>query len=98
MRSTDDKRKVLVSATLAGEKTLESAPPLLQENFIDGFGHLPEWEQSQILSSLQRVVALMEARELESSPYLATGPVDVDPESEEAEEFMRSWGGESGQS
>jgi DNA-binding MarR family transcriptional regulator len=92
VRSTDDKRKVLVSATSDGAAILESAPPLLQEDFIEGFGRLPEWEQSQILSSLQRVVALMEARDFGATPYLATGTVDAEPESEETEDFLRSWG------
>jgi hypothetical protein len=32
-----------------------------------------------MLSSLQRVVAMMEATELEAAPMLATGSIDQDP-------------------
>jgi DNA-binding MarR family transcriptional regulator len=87
-RSTEDKRKVLVSPTVAAEKVLEGAPPLLQEHFTEAFRELPEWEQTQVLSSLQRIVALMEAGDVEAGPILTTGPVDTTPERTEA--FLRS--------
>jgi DNA-binding MarR family transcriptional regulator len=84
IRSTDDRRKVLVSHTEAAREALAGAPPLLQEHFIDAFGRLPDWEQHQVLSSLQRVVALMEAGEVEAGPILTTGPLDASPEGTEA--------------
>lgn len=79
-RSTQDKRKVLIRATDTAREVLAAAPPLLQESFITTFGRLPDWEQTQILCSLQRLVALMEAREIEATPMLATGPIDASPE------------------
>lgn len=84
VRSTDDRRKVLVSHTDEAMVALAGAPPLLQEHFIDAFSRLPEWEQHQILSSLQRIVALMEATDVEAGPILTTGPVDASPEGTEA--------------
>jgi DNA-binding MarR family transcriptional regulator len=84
VRSTDDRRKVLVSHTPAALEVLAGAPPLLQEHFIEAFSRLPDWEQSQILSSLQRLVALMEAGEVEAGPILTTGPLDASPEGTEA--------------
>jgi DNA-binding MarR family transcriptional regulator len=83
-RSTEDRRKVLVSPTASAARVLEDAPPLLQEHFIASFGSLSDWEQSQILSSLQRIVTLMEASEVEAGPILSTGPLNVTSESTEA--------------
>lgn len=83
-RSSEDKRKVLVTAMPAAEAVLAGAPPLLQEHFTDAFGRLADWEQTQILSSLQRVVALMEAGDVEAGPILTTGPIDATPERTEA--------------
>ncbi len=81
-----DRRKVLVSPTDAAARALAGAPPLLQEHFTDRFARLPDWQQTQILSSLQRVVALMEADDVEAGPVLATGPLDV--ASETTEEYL----------
>jgi DNA-binding MarR family transcriptional regulator len=84
LRSETDKRKVLVHRTPSAESMLESAPPLLQEHFIARFSRLADWEQTQILSSLQRLVALMEADDVEAGPILTTGPLDSTPEQTEA--------------
>jgi DNA-binding MarR family transcriptional regulator len=84
VRSTDDRRKVLVSCADAAREVLAGAPPLLQEHFNEAFGRLPEWEQHQVLSSLQRIVALMEAGDVEAGPILTTGPLDASPEGTEA--------------
>lgn len=69
-RSNEDKRKVLIHLTEAGRQVLEQAPALMQENFILGFTRLEEWEQSLILSSLQRVANMMQAGELDAAPLL----------------------------
>jgi DNA-binding MarR family transcriptional regulator len=85
-RSTQDKRKVLVSHTASAEEVLAGAPPLLQEHFTKAFARLPDWEQTQVLSSLQRIVSLMEAGDVEAGPILTTGPIDATPE--RTEEFL----------
>lgn len=79
-RSTEDRRRVIVSSTPAADDVIAQAPPLLQEHFTRAFGELPEWEQSQVLSSLQRIVALMEAESVEAGPILSTGPLDASSE------------------
>ena len=84
VRDSADKRKVMVSPTPAAEESLAGAPPLLQEHFTAAFEKLPDWERTQILSSLQRIVALMEAGDVEAGPILTTGPLDVTPETTEA--------------
>ncbi|MCW8917234.1 MAG: MarR family transcriptional regulator [Gammaproteobacteria bacterium] len=70
LRNTEDKRKVMLSLTSAGKAALEQAPPLLQESFITRFDRLEEWEQSLILSSLQRLGEMMNANDLDAAPLL----------------------------
>ena len=77
IRSEADRRKVIVSPTSSCFELLEQAPPLLQESFVEEFGNLQDWEQSMILSSLQRLVAMMDAKKIEAVPILDTAPFDV---------------------
>jgi DNA-binding MarR family transcriptional regulator len=79
-RSTDDRRKVLVSAAPEAPRVLAEAPPMLQEDFERRFALLAEWEQTQILASLQRIASLMEAGEMSAGPFLSTGPLDASSE------------------
>jgi len=76
-RSNEDKRKVLICLTEAGELMLKQAPTLLQESFIDNFGGLEEWEQNLILSSLQRVAEMMQAGNLDAAPLLDSSDEQV---------------------
>lgn len=69
-RSEADRRRIMVRPTSEAAQLLAAAPPPLQESFAREFEKLQDWEQSLILASLQRVVAMMEARELEASPIL----------------------------
>ncbi|MDX1738559.1 MAG: MarR family transcriptional regulator, partial [Alphaproteobacteria bacterium] len=78
IRSTKDKRKIFPCLTPAGIELIESAPPLLHETFIDRFSSLQDWEQNQILSSLQRVASMMDASHIDAGPLLDTQPVIVD--------------------
>lgn len=65
VRSTTDKRKVYVSLSAAGGAALERAPTPLQESFIRAFKELHDWEQTLILSSLQRVAQMMNVDHIE---------------------------------
>ena len=85
-RGEQDKRKVLVRLTDAGRDALAGAPPLLQEHFTARLAELKDWERTQILSSLQRVVAMMEAEDLSATAILATGPADATRE--RTEQFL----------
>ena len=87
-RSTDDRRRVHVSLSAEAEKKLREAPPLLQECFIQNFEKLDPEEQQRVLGSLEQVVSLMEARELDATPILATGPISATLERTEA--FLRA--------
>lgn len=75
-RSAFDRRRVLVHATDVGRALLAGAPPALQEQFLERLAELDDWEQSLILSSLQRVVHMMEATGIEAAPLLVSGPID----------------------
>jgi len=75
-RSQSDKRRIYISVTDACNQILKKAPPPMQEHFIDAFTSLQDWEQSMILSSLQRIVALMDAKTIQVAPILAeAGPI-----------------------
>jgi hypothetical protein len=52
---------------------------LLQEKFVLRFAELEDWEQTLMLSSLQRIVSMMEAEEIEAAPVLTSGPMNAAP-------------------
>ncbi len=81
-RSDRDRRRTLVEITQAGDHLLATAPPLMQESFIEQFSELQTWEQHMILSSLHRLVAMMDAKQIVAAPMLTTSTID--PPSEES--------------
>jgi DNA-binding MarR family transcriptional regulator len=83
VKNAEDKRKVMVDLTEKGKSFLLKAPESLQKSFLIAFNQLKKWEKLMILSSLQRLVSLMQAEGLEVSPVLATGPIDSSLPSEE---------------
>lgn len=78
VRSTVDKRKVQVEITAVGQSLLARSPSPLHERFMKRFGELKDWEQNQILASLQRVADLMDSRDLDVAPMLAVEPMSPD--------------------
>jgi DNA-binding MarR family transcriptional regulator len=72
-RSTEDRRRMLVELTTTGQTALAGSPTLLQEHFVERFGALADWEQHLIIASLQRVAHMMDAQDLDASPYLDPG-------------------------
>jgi DNA-binding MarR family transcriptional regulator len=74
-RSAADKRRVMVSITEPGISVLGGAPSLVQEQFARRFDRLEKWEQTLILSSLQRVAAMMDAEGLDASSALIGEPL-----------------------
>ncbi len=75
-RSKEDKRKVHARLTDAGTEMLKKAPIPLQDQFTRQFGDLHEWEQTMIISSLQRVAQMMDAQHIDASPVLDVGTLD----------------------
>ena len=75
-RSQTDKRKVHAHLTERAMEVLKSAPIPLQAQFARQFGDLQEWEQTMIISSLQRIAQMMDAQHIDASPVLDIGVLD----------------------
>jgi len=76
VRSDKDKRIVHATLTESGRNTVENAPQMLQNQFLEKYSQLEEWEQTYLLSALQRIVNLMQADTLDASPFLHVGDID----------------------
>ena len=63
-RSSFDKRRVYIRISEKGKAIIFKNPSLLKEDFIRQFNELEDWEQTLILSSMQRIVAMMKAPEM----------------------------------
>jgi DNA-binding MarR family transcriptional regulator len=77
-RSQTDKRKVHLSLSEQGETLLKGSSQPLQEHFIKRYQHLEEWEQSQLLSAVERIASMMDADELDAAPVLLVGKIQAD--------------------
>ena len=78
-KSAGDRRRVEVSLTEEGRAALARAPNPLQASFVEAFEGLREWEQHQLISSLERVANMMGARDIEAAPVLETDELAKDP-------------------
>jgi len=76
--SETDRRQVNVSVTQAGRSILSDAPDALQQRYVRAFERLADWEQVQLVSSLERVAAMLDADSLEAAPVLTTGSLGAD--------------------
>jgi len=74
-RDLRDRRVVNVSATPTGVALVGQGPSPLQEGLANALNSLPDIEQATIALSLQRIVDLMETRQL-ASPGADTGAND----------------------
>ena len=75
-RGSSDRRKVHVEVSEKTRKLLETTPSLLRSDFLERFSRLEEWEQSLLLSSLQRIASMMDGddedaatRDTDTSPH-----------------------------
>ncbi len=75
-RGSADKRKVYVYLTPEADAVLLNAPKPLQESFVQQYQDLHDWEQTMILSSLERVAYMMDAQHIDASPVLDVGALD----------------------
>lgn len=76
VRSESDRRRIALYLTETGEQTLKDAPRSMEDSFIERFNKLDDWEQSLLLSSVQRVANMMDANELDAAPILNIGDID----------------------
>ncbi len=77
VRSETDRRSYHLTLSEEGAKVLSLAPALLQNEFIDRFSQLEQWEQTQILSSVQRVAVMMDAVGMYAAPMLELGTLQA---------------------
>jgi len=80
VRSDTDRRTVVVELTEQGRAVLDSAPSLLQDRFRRELLMLQEWEQTQMLATLQRIASMMDAEGIDAAPVLAAGDATATPE------------------
>lgn len=76
-RSPQDRRVHEIVLTQEGRQRLIDAPRLLQEGFLQSFEQLQDWEQSLLVSSVQRIASMMNAQSLDAAPILEVG--DIQP-------------------
>ncbi len=69
-RDGKDRRKVFITVTEEGKKLTKSAPSLLQDHLLESIRTLPELEQATIALSLERIVELMDAADIDVSEDL----------------------------
>jgi DNA-binding MarR family transcriptional regulator len=80
-RRSNDRRKVCLSLTDAGRHKVDELPTPLQEQFVTRMQSLPMEEQSQLLGTLETIVEMMEAANLDAAPVLDP-TVDIKTETE----------------
>ncbi|EAQ13155.1 MULTISPECIES: MarR family transcriptional regulator [Maritimibacter] len=74
-RSERDRRQTNVTITAEGQATVDEAPDALQQRYVRKFEALEDWEQAQIIASLERVAAMLDAEDIDASPVLTTGDI-----------------------
>lgn len=79
-RSSDDKRRIIITLTEKGRAIVAHSLPLLQEQFQQRFMELKDWEQNQLLYAVQRLAALMNADDIDASPVLISGSMRASAE------------------
>lgn len=72
-RSSQDRRVINIEITSKGMALVRSAPSPLQDTLAKALQGLPEIEQISIVSSLEKIVKLMEAEGIDAGPILVTG-------------------------
>lgn len=80
-RSASDRRKVYVRLTEQGMTRLDSLPQPLHEQFLQRLDALDPVERLGLLRALERIVELMDAKDIDASPVL-TPELEVGPEAE----------------
>ena len=60
-----DRRQTNVVITQAGHARMEVAPDALQQRYVRAFEGLADWEQAQLVSSLERVAGMLDAEQID---------------------------------
>ncbi|MEZ4319958.1 MAG: MarR family winged helix-turn-helix transcriptional regulator [Myxococcota bacterium] len=76
-RNDRDRRRVQLGLTPAGRARLDQAPAPLESRFLERLSAIDPSERASLVASLERVVDLMDAEDLDASPLLVDG-ADLD--------------------
>lgn len=79
-RGHQDRRSVFVQLTEQGVALIDQAPPMLQERFAKRLAGLQQWEQTMILSTLQRIAAMMDVEDVAAEQALLSQLDQRNPE------------------
>jgi len=71
IRNSPDRRRVLIHLTEKGKQKLIGIPTPLQEQFVNRLTSLQEDELRGLVMSLEKVVELMEAADLDAEPVIS---------------------------
>jgi DNA-binding MarR family transcriptional regulator len=74
-RDENDRRVITITITEKGKRLARSAPSPLQDTLTEALRELPGNEQTKIAESLERIVALMEARRINAASLAEADPV-----------------------
>lgn len=72
-KSRTDRRQTNICITQQGRATIDNAPDALQQRYVRAFEAMEDWEQAQLVASLERVSAMLDADRLDAAPVLDTG-------------------------
>ncbi len=75
-RDDIDRRRVIVDVTDKGAHALRDAPDILQDRFRGRFARLDAWEQSMIITVLERIASILDAEDIDAAPVLDIGAID----------------------
>jgi DNA-binding MarR family transcriptional regulator len=73
VRSDSDRRRITLFLTNDGMTALFNTPKTIEDSFEKTFSALKEWEQYQLLSSVEHIAFLMGASSIDPSPVLNIG-------------------------
>ncbi|TMV05669.1 MarR family transcriptional regulator [Ruegeria sediminis] len=79
-KSEQDRRQINIHLTGKGRRTVAEAPDPLQQRFVRKFSAMEDWEQAMLVSSLERVAAMLDAEDMDASPVLDTGDIKHAPD------------------
>ncbi len=68
-----DRRERRFRVTAKASRLLEKKPPLLQDRLARELGRLEQFEQTQVLATLQQIANMMEIEEIDAAPILTSG-------------------------
>lgn len=74
-RSEVDRRQTNIVITDKGRSTLAEAPDALQQRYVRKFEALEDWEQAMLVAALERVAAMLDARDIDAAPVLHSGDI-----------------------